>query len=194
MTHALINFLRGGAINHDHFTPSNFNIYHLINHGSPRILIQLRDPRDALTSLCHHNVSSSKEKTSIMNPEQYCRSEFIQWFNLLTSYLRSWAIFISTHESYPVKVLWYEDLIRAPAQQMTEVAEFFGYDHSATKISQILAHHSNQPGTFNFRKGESGQWNSFLTDSEKEIAENTLRLIILDFDCQTISLKEHLNL
>ena len=168
----LRTFAWGGAITHDHFRPTAHNLKTIREAGIGRVLVQMRDPRSAFVSLCHHYASMKYHPWKTMpvtfdEAREIAVDSFHQRFPLLLGHLDTWLTARASNSGIEIKFLWYEDLVQDYVGTFQDLLAFFGLQDHCGRVAAEVGGYRPEFGAYNFRKGETREWETFLTDEEK---------------------------
>ena len=177
MPNRLLSLASSGAFRQEHFDASPINL-RMLSRYSDRIVVNMRDPRQATLSWTHHAARLAREHPDGVNyslddppPGLFERSLSEQIDHHLTaqlSYLVRWCrewIDAANDDAGPVRVLFmnYEDFVAEPQQYCRKVCQWWGFDpdeFSFPKLDKSMALH--------YRKGEPDEWRRVF--SEEQIA------------------------
>jgi hypothetical protein len=183
-------FVTGGKICQQHLPARDLNLRFIANRD-PRIVVHLRDPRQATLSWTHHLDNFYEQRDSVPGcklgleavtpplPSDYFDRPFEQrldyqirtHFPQLIEWMQGWASAARTR-TYGLRILF---------------TTFEGFKRQPEKvISDILAHYSINSRAFNwsrrpeatsethFRKGEVDEWREVFTKEQAEYAASLL--------------------
>jgi hypothetical protein len=165
----------GNVVRHEHFDASPINISMLLAHEQ-RLVLNLRDPRQALLSWTHHINRLLAEWPRTTNytlnepPPEYLTWSFqtqLDWqiethLRSTEQWLRSWIN--HTGEGSPLRVLItrFEELVADEAAFFARIVEFFGVPPGRFRLRPAQKTIAN-----NFRLGSCDEWRSVFTDAQK---------------------------
>ena len=175
----LRRFVRGGRVSQDHFDAGKINVELIARHAE-RIVVHLRDPRQALLShvhyLCSDRFRENEKETLLFIYPQLPDGFFdmvldrridwgiAQWMPLLVEWVEGW-LRVSEAGPLTVKFTRFEDLIANEQAFVGEVLDFFEIPRQrfgATEIALTQELH--------FRKGEADEWASVFSEAQKRRA------------------------
>lgn len=136
-------FLEGGAINHDHFGPGDFNLGVLAGRTTRDLFVLVRDPRAAARSHIHFAPPrmSAAETSLEALIEAACLTKFIPW-------LQGW-IDLSNDPPPAMRIHWltYREVCQDPAAAVRRIVGILQSDHPALapfrhcqSVPEILIH------------------------------------------------------
>ncbi len=152
----------------------------------------IRNPLDVAVSFAHHSSTTIGKMIELMNSSKhsFCSRPYKQT-NQLRQKLLSWSAHVRSwteKSSFPVHVVRYEDMLFKPEETFAAAASFSGLNFSLKQIRKAVEFSNikelqrqeqekgfkeKAPGaTSFFRKGETGGWQTALSDEEvKKIIE-----------------------
>lgn len=173
----LSTFSRSSAITHEHFRASAHNVG-LINRSSiDKIIVQMRDPRDALVSMCYFSAGKVGNKRDAAR--KICDEIFDKLFKYLVAYVESWFSSLKNGEiKKDVCFIFFNELIESPAEEFSRALNFLELSRYSELARGSVLEHANDPGVYNFRSGKTGEWRNFLTESEKRLCSSAIERLI----------------
>jgi len=145
-----------------HFT---YDYFHR-NHPDFKIIVILRDPRDAYVSYAHHvyrgvDISEEEKIDRVFQDEAYFE---------MSGYL---SIFLNVPRFYVVR---FEELVGSKGggdkelqtQTIYDLADYIGMPISTALASAYGDDLFGNAGSINFRKGQIGSWKEALNEEQKE--------------------------
>lgn len=138
-----------------------------------RLVINLRDIRDRVASMLNALYFWKKAEGQEISFEQYVESEFMQKTKECAEEIDA---FMSINNIYK---LYYEMMLSSPSQTLINLFKFFDLDLSSSHASEVLEKCSfknlsggrekgHEDKKSPYRKGISGDWKNFFTESQKE--------------------------
>ena len=142
----LFEFVRGPrAMAGDHAPASRRNLDLLASAGIKRIVLLVRDPRDALVSWWKHLDRADKREAAweaahyaacglisdgyyALGPEEKLGDLIEHMFPAMQEWLAGWAAAIDRDRRFSFHVSRYEDFARDQAASLRAIYRFFGYD------------------------------------------------------------------
>jgi hypothetical protein len=136
---------RSCAMAGDHAPASERNLRLLAAAGIKRVVIMVRDPRDALVSWWRHlerpdirgaaweaahyaSCGLMSEGYYGLTPEQKLADLVEHMFPAMQEWLNGWAAAMEHSPEFTFHVSRYEDFVQDPRKSLTEVYRFFGHD------------------------------------------------------------------
>ena len=175
----LRQFMRGGRVSQDHFDAREINV-ELIARHTDRIVVHLRDPRQALLSYVHYLCTdwfrgNEKEALLLIYPQlpdgffdmplaKRIDWGIAQWLPLLVEWVEGW-IGVAKAGTLAVKFTRFEDLIANEQSFVGEVMDFFEIPRRRFNATEIPLTEE-----LHFRKGEADEWVSVFTEAQKRRA------------------------
>ncbi|GEM_PF-2241765 len=187
----LDDFQRGAAVSTSHPLPSDANLNTLSRSHLSKMLVHLRDPRQAFFSFFYH-LEHQTWQLRHMYYEHLPRGyedlpieKKIDW-NIDNAYEPLWADWVAGWNEFArspasgmeVKLVTFEKFKTDPEGYFAEIADFFGFDEKLLKNDRQLQyeHHSNE-----VLKGSLDAWRTGLTPSQqKKIQDLTPDRILED--------------
>lgn len=171
---ALFNFVEGPpAVGGQHMAPDDYNLDLLDGAGLHRIVLLVRDPRDALVSWWHHLqrpdiaaarwVHADQEATGAVTSAYRGLDRVGQMDELIENlfpkrqaWLSGWNRIQRSDSRFEVHLVRYEDFRAQPEATLSAILTFLGHDHSIVLPTiERPAGGGIDPKT-HFRRGESG--------------------------------------
>lgn len=182
MPNALERVARGNVIRQEHLDASPVNIKHLARFID-RLVVQVRDPRQATLSWLHHTNRILKEHpdgtnyTSHTEPDGYTKwplDRQLDWhidtqLRSLVEWLEEWTAYANGDGELKVLFTRYEDLITDEAGLFEQILEFFEIPRTAFNFTPAEKTIDN-----NFRKGKADEWLGVYTDKQKKRSEKMI--------------------
>jgi hypothetical protein len=161
-------FLGGGAVNHDHFGASNFNLETLSRNGVRDLFVLVRDPRAAAASAVRFRRSAAGAEMGLSFEEEVVaalQNSFLPW-------LDGWITYAARGDG-DVRVHWlfWKDLCERPdyvVNQVCEVAGTANFEPGAPDVRE------------NFVTGDDRSWRSNISPAVQRIIWETLGRGITD--------------
>ena len=157
---------KGGAVTHEHFSAAPENIKALLESGTQKLFIQIRDPRDAAFSLIAMHKQFKDTITFAARPTaDVTRADT---YILLTTQLATWIeewIHVQGTGIFPVEFITYNEVVSDFPSVFTRLTGRSAPEFSAT--------------TANFRKGTGDEWrDAFPADVRSEAWNSIARPVI----------------
>lgn len=161
---------RGGGINHEHFPATPDNVRALAEAGIRRIAILVRDPRQQLVSLMHHQIKDLPgcplAQDLLAAPERERVDAMLRrdFFTRTIDWVGGWLA-EAGREGSPLSIdfVTFEELVRDPAAFFRALWLFFGMEVPVANIAAVIDSPAGQDMRWNFRKGETDEWRSLAT-------------------------------
>lgn len=168
-------FAKGCAVDQGHYMPSSKNLFLLKREGIDKVVVHVRDPRQALLSWVHyvdklHKNNVVYSELDIELPDGYFDLSLEgkidvmieRWYPHLIHFVGGWLRYRREGVSrWGVEVLIteFKRMKSTPELLFDDIFKFYGIDQSTLPSEAI-----NHRGTHShFRKGESDEWNSVFT-------------------------------
>ncbi|MCZ6676209.1 MAG: tetratricopeptide repeat protein [Candidatus Poribacteria bacterium] len=180
-------FARGGAITLEHLPAERINLVTLQQAGIDRLIVHVRDPRQAMLSWTHHVMKLYTHNDPLLlyvepqPPDGYfARSltEQIDWqidhhLPLLIEWVEGW-LDVSGTEKWPIQINFtqYEDFKSDPDAFFDAVLQFYGIEPSL--FTRSRADEIMRPGDRHFRKGRTDEWREVFTVEQVERASQMI--------------------
>jgi hypothetical protein len=172
-----------GDVRQEHFDISPINLRVLAKH-TDRLVLNVRDPRQATLSWAHHAARLAREHPGTINYTQddppaglFDRpfSEQVDYHlaihqSFLTSWCRDWVT-AADDKNCPVRILilCYEQFIADPIAYCREVASWWGFDPD-----EFVYQNLDKTIALNFRKGEADEWRGVFSPRQRTIAADAI--------------------
>lgn len=171
---------QGNVIRQEHFDASEINL-HLLSKYANKLVVHVRDPRQATLSWLHHfnrlaaiskNIPYAVNYTIHIAPDGYLDwsfSEQLDWH--IHTHLRSLAEWINgwvtcANSTGDVEILFtrFEDLVADENLFMKGILQFYSIPISAFNYSPASKDISN-----NYRNGEVNEWRDLFNGNQKDL-------------------------
>ncbi|MBO6783702.1 MAG: glycosyltransferase [Alphaproteobacteria bacterium] len=185
----LREFVRGGYVSQDHFPASQINVAHL-GHLLEKIIVQLRDPRQATLSYIHFLGTdwfrSNEQETRFLIyptlPGDFFERDLSgqldwgidHWLPELVRWLEDWVEADRT-STLQVKFALFEDLVADEEAYVREVLRFLDIPEDAFRRPAI-----ELDGTVHFRKGETDEWRGVFNEAQAARANGWIPSALMD--------------
>jgi hypothetical protein len=169
-----------GGVSQDHFDAHPYNLT-LLGHYFDRIMVQVRDPRQATLSWVHFvdELEISEETYKFIYPvlprkffeqplQQRLDWAIEKWLPLLVEWTRGW-VDAEAQGPLKVKITRFEDMIRDESAFFDELLDFFAVPRGRFMRPAIARDRSTH-----FRKGETDEWRSVFTPAQIEAARRCI--------------------
>lgn len=177
---------RGGIITVSHFPASWRNLLTLQRCGIDRIIVHVRDPRQAMLSWVHHVIERQNRQhpelvaRDILPPDSYFSlplTDVITWHieNFLPMQIRWIEGWLDASEdpacNLKVQFTKYEDLNLNPDSFFDSILQFYDIDKSLFAIPNYGRPHL---GDLHFREGRIDEWRDVFTSEQSEKVTNMI--------------------
>lgn len=175
----LREFVKGGYVSQDHFPASEINVTHLA-HLLEKLVVHLRDPRQAMLSYIHFldndqfnkNLPETRKFIFPTLPEDFYQKDLAgrldwgieYWLPTLVAWTQQWVEADET-SSISVKFTRFEDLIDDEDKFTNDVLDFLEIPQSNYKKPSVQL-----DSRVHFRKGEADEWRKVLSPHQVERA------------------------
>lgn len=179
----------GNRVSQDHFGASEFNV-ELISRLTDRIIVHLRDPRQALLSYVHYLDDErfrEKEDETLLFIYPRLPDDFYElplarridwgienWLPLLIEWVRGW-VDASQSGRLNVKFTRFEDFVADEGAFVDSVLEFFAIPKESFRTQEI-----ERTTEVHFRKGETDEWQTIFTRKQKKAADRLIPADLAD--------------
>lgn len=173
---ALRELMNGNAVNQDHFGASPINLTHIARHTG-RVLVHVRDPRQALLSYIHY-LGTERFQANIPEtllfiypplPEDFYSLDLaakIDWGieNWLPELIRWTAGWIEAEKAgmVAIKFTRFEDMVADHTQFVHDILDFFGIQRERFVPPMLEARDATH-----FRRGEVDEWRRTFTPEQQ---------------------------
>ena len=168
----IIGAMRSKFVTQEHIDASPRNVQ-LLKKYCPKMVLNLRDPRQATLSWLHHVQKCGTShhpcwSTDICPPAEYHRTwsfeQKVDWqiehyLPAVVKWIEDWVAVIDSGEM-DILVTRFEDLKANPHRFFTEILDFYNLPkkHLAVKKTEV--------GVAHFRKGEVAEWKRVMTKKQ----------------------------
>ena len=168
----LAQMLCGGAVTHDHFAATEHNLTCLRAAGVERLYVHLRDPRQAVLSYIHMEVSriavEVNEQRARDEEGAYLAKPLCEQIDLaldttfveMVGWIDGWVGARDSLDSgFDIFIGSFEDMSAGKPEYFERLLAWFG-DHSRVPLSTaaVIELIERTPQALNFRKGEIEEW------------------------------------
>lgn len=177
-SYSLLRTAREGGIHVGHFELGSFN-QSLLNkavaeHGL-HVIVQLRDPRQAIVSWIHHENRSYRENEFQREMRKYPDNYFARTFEErvdyhmehqflnLVSWIRGWMALYESPLARRCLFLTHEKLSSEPAQYNSKFCDYLGVPERFVSLS-----HRPKQNELNFRTGTREEWRTSLNAAQQD--------------------------
>lgn len=180
---------RGGRSSWNHLDASKDNVQVLRQAGIERLVLQVRDPRQAMLSFIHHVdrnlVGQNLHYRVRLDPKipahwvEWTLAEKIDfyietWLPKAVKWLERWQQVMTGPHGLDVLLLRFEDMREDPPGHLKQIAEFYGY--SAGQFSM-----SKRDENPHFRSGMKEEWRAVFSAVQQQRANQCLSRHVIDF-------------
>lgn len=175
----LRQFVEGGCVSQDHFDAREINVELIARHAD-RIVVHLRDPRQALLSYVHYLCTdwfrgNEKEALLLIYPklpdgffemplERRIDWGIAQWLPLLIEWVEGW-LRVAEKDVLAVKFTRFEDLVANERGFVEELTDFFEIPRQRFNLTEIPLTEE-----LHFRMGKTDEWVSVFSAAQKQRA------------------------
>jgi tetratricopeptide (TPR) repeat protein len=185
----LKQFNLGGAVTHDHFFPTPYNLEQLQRTGIDQVLVHVRDPRQALLSYVHMETqrltgshdASRDDKAHIAAYLSLTMTEKIDHaievlFPRFLSWISDWAAVAEQDAPLRVVMSSYEDFMANKSGYLDWLIGTLGQPiRTDLPITEVLNIIESTEGATNFRKGMTDEWREVFTLAQRNSTWKALR-------------------
>jgi hypothetical protein len=166
----------GNCISQDHFGPSKINLTHIDRHLD-RMIVHLRDPRQALLSYVHYLDTErfrQKEEETLLFIYPPLPDDFYQldlasridwaianWLPFLVQWVEGWVAAANRSDRPRIKFTRYEDLVTDRDKFVSDVLDFFEIPNELLTPPDIAP-----DPEIHFRKGEINEWTQVFSAAQ----------------------------
>ena len=170
----------GNMVSQDHFGASKINLVHIARHVH-RMVVHVRDPRQAMLSYVHYLVTprfrQTEEETRLFiyppMPDDFYELDLEaridwaidNWLPLLVEWTEEWVAAADTHDRPLIKFTRYEDLVTDRDRFVEDVLEFF-----RIPVERYFPPSIEPDEDIHFRKGEVAEWMTVFTPKQAAAA------------------------
>jgi len=180
LPHRLRNYLPEGYVFGAHMPPVFHNIRALEQAGVERIVVLLRDPRDATVSWSHHvaaqgpDYSNYQSKIYSLTPgffdlpaHEQLTHHVRNFLPMAVTWLEAWLDFYANKDRrLEVLLVYFDELKADPVGYFGKILAHFGYCEFDAELIPIP-----EKGTRHYRQGEHEAWKTEFGDVDKTLSE-----------------------
>lgn len=171
----LREFIKGGYVSQDHFPASQINVTHLA-HLLEKVVVQTRDPRQAMLSYVHflsseafvNNIPETRRFVYPTLPENFYELELARqldwgieyWLPELVTWIREWQD-ADANSTLSVLFTRFEDLVTDESALVHSILDFLEIPQDAYASTKI-----ELDSSVHFRAGQSDEWRKTLTANQ----------------------------
>jgi tetratricopeptide (TPR) repeat protein len=182
----LQDFIRGGSIYNTHLHPKPYNIESLLEAGVSRVLVHVRDPRQAILSNVQsidlhpnpesHFVARTHDLTSMTLTERVDFSIQWNWQNAV-DWIAGW---LEASELIDVRFTTFEEMVTEPDNFLSHLLQNYGGEPELFDRSAALSRSEGRD--YRFRKGLTDEWrHSFSSEQTAHVNDTMPRHIAKHF-------------
>ena len=177
----LAAFALGGAVCQEHLDASPRNLELLQRHGVTRLIVHVRDPRQATLSWTHHVETLTEDAAFLRRrlapslPADYDGLSFsrkLDWqigrhLPLLMEWLTPWVAMVDdAAQGLAVLFTRYEAFRRSEDDFFAELRRFYGIENAdfAANPADLTSER------FHFRKGRTDEWREVFSEAQRDAA------------------------
>ena len=176
---ALCPIAEGGNIARLHADANDHNLSLLERLGINKLMIHVRDPRQATISWLHYVIKRSDDYINTARllytppiPKNFLSMSFnekLEWaiefyYPGVISWINGWMeLEKENHQNFQLKYTTFEEFANNPASFLQNMALFFGICHD--QIPETVLSYSKET-TSNFRKGLTDEWKTVYTSKQ----------------------------
>lgn len=171
-------FSKGGSITHEHFFPTPNNLNRIKENKINRIVLQVRDPRSALVSMCFHDTKhlckdSNNSEIWQDTARAYCDKNFDILISYLYDFYNSWHQNIENLKKQGIEVYTvdFDEVTKNTSDVIFNILTFFQLEKKIIDKNELEK--MSNSNRFNFRLGSNKEWKKFLNEYEIEKIDNT---------------------
>lgn len=185
-----------------HMQASYHNMTILEEAGFDRIVVLLRDPRDAFISWVHHLNNLGEKARNYHSKIYHIPRDYYHWslekqydfqarsfLPAMINWVEGWLdYYASADRKIDVLFVYYDELKRNPLGYVKKILSFYDIENADySKIPTI------KQGQLHFRKGEHGQWQVELSPENQALADKLLEDRILSGFSMAIKAHSQMN-
>ena len=185
----LSRITKGNVIRQEHFDASPINIKILLRYVD-RIIVHLRDPRQATLSWLHHVNRLLKEspEDSVNYTIHTPPNGYLEWsiekqldwhiethLRTVVEWINDWVNYVDNGGTLKVHFSSYEDLVSNEDSFMKNLLDFYSIPHNLfrhTPAEKIIDN--------NYRKGEKNEWVEVYSEKQKQEAKSIIGADLLN--------------
>lgn len=169
----------GGAVCQEHLDASAENLATLAEHAFDRLIVHVRDPRQATLSWVHHVDSlvgdAEKQRARVHPPlpadfDNRSFAERLDWhldkhFPALIEWTKGWLrARKACGGDTNILFTTYEEFCRDPTAFYAKIADFYGLDRNILTVDVI---NLEKTEALHFRRGLADEWRSVFTEEQQ---------------------------
>lgn len=168
------SFKRFGGLTHEHYYPTPHNLHLLRHAGIEKIIIHHREPAETMLSFAFHLINLAYHKASNLdvNQKTILVREFIDHnmddiFQTHATWLNAWRK-EAKNLRFEIVETTYSELKADSKAFFHKILAYCDITYNQESLHSIIKEidQKNDAG-YNFRKGDSNEWQDFLTPSQK---------------------------
>lgn len=172
----LRSFIRGGAVSHDHFEASNYNLAILKELGVDRVIVQTRDPRSAAWSLM-----KMKERYCTLEVSPAIYDQIIEICRVNAFWLAGWIE--AERAMRELKITWvhYEELSAGMLPLVERLFEPHGYIPCVSDALIEMKRKGTEAASQNLGDKKEDAWREYLPEEMKNQMWEVISPEVRDF-------------
>lgn len=183
-----------------HINPNENNISIINKKNLNKIILTIRDPRDAAVSRYFRALKVPKKKwethsevdyndiskeDGIMHSLNVIKKDYMPWID-------GWLKYYNEDDENRYIMMKYEDVLDDPVKKFKELSEFFEFDLATNDVKKYLddiqskmengySLKASRGNVSTFRKGIAGDWKNHFTEKHLEFVEKELKKDLVNF-------------
>lgn len=170
------DYARGGAAYVTHLYPESVNISRLKESGISKVIVHVRDPRQALLSFVHH-IDRYPMDFPQLNNDDYRRLTlnkkidvvFDEWYPVTVDWIEGWA---KAAGEMDILFSTFEEFRTSPQSVVERYLAYYGGDRSWFDSSTVFSH--DEKTDYHFRRGEIDEWRRVFSPEQIERVNGAL--------------------
>jgi hypothetical protein len=165
----LKDYMRGGACYVTHLRPTSENIGLLKKAGVNKVIVHVRDPREAFISAVHHH-SHYNYQTPDYDNEQFRQMPLshkaellMQWYYQPITWILDW---LRAERSLSIHFSTFNEFVHDKERFVNRYLEFYDGDRALFNREDALTTHEGTD--YHFRTGKTNAWQEGLTPEQIE--------------------------
>jgi len=164
------DFARGGSCYTTHLTPSEENIELIKASGIQKIIVHVRDPRQAIISMIHHRQSYPEQAPEISGSdfrEKDISDQLQTVSNNYTDYIDWITGWVNASTRIPIHFSMFNNLANEPEKFVQGYVDFYGVSPQHFSLQDAITQHAGTD--YHMRKGATDEWREVMPEKWQKL-------------------------
>jgi len=169
---------RGGAVTHEHFPASDQNLAALARAGVTKIVVQVRDPRQAFLSFIHH-LARHKHSPTVGDLLDFdfdaAAAESLQvLYVAMIDWIQAWVAISERPNALKLHFLRYDAFVADKPRCVEDLLSFFGVSGNEDVLENRIRKKETSGDWLNLRVADPEEWRRSFSPETQRILSTLL--------------------